>query len=84
MVNVKQVSTGIVLALISVMVGFILFNSLFTPTNTAVSTLNSTLYTAGYTTEGDLSTQAWSFYLLAIPLGLMAGAVYMIVSAFRG
>jgi hypothetical protein len=83
MPEVKKIAVGIVTALIAVMVGYLLFNSLFTPTNTAVTDLNTTLQGAGYTTEGTIASQAWSFYLLAIPLTLLAGAVYMIISAFR-
>jgi hypothetical protein len=38
---------------------------------------------SGYTTEADLAEQAWSFYLLAIPLMLLGGSVAMIVKAFK-
>lgn len=81
--NIKNLATGIVVALIGVMVGFILTNALFSPTNTAVTDLETTLDAANYTTEADLSVQAWKFYLLAIPLLLLGGGVKMIISAFK-
>lgn len=81
--NIKSLSTGIVVALVGVMVGYILTNALFSPTNTAVTDLNTTLTDAGYTTEAELSVQAWKFYLLAIPLTMLAGGVWMIIKAFK-
>lgn len=81
--NIKTLATGIVVALVGVMVGYILTNALFSPTNTAVVELNGTLTDEGYTTEADLSIQAWKFYLLAIPLTLLGGGVAMIIKAFK-
>jgi hypothetical protein len=83
MANVKMIATAIVFALVGVLVGYLLFNSLFSPTNTAVETLCTTMTASGYTTEADLAEQAWSFYLLAIPLMLLGGSVAMIVKAFK-
>ena len=82
--SISKVATGIALALISVMVGYIMFNSLFTPTNEAVVDVNGTLVDAGYDTEADLAVTAWKLYLLAIPLTLLAGAIFLIVQGFRG
>ena len=84
MKDVKNLATGIVFALVGVMVGYLLFNSLFAPTNTAVVELNGTLSDAGYTTEANISIQAWKFYLLAIPLSILGGGIYMIVQSFKG
>jgi hypothetical protein len=81
--DVKKIATAVVIALIGVMIGYVLFNALFTPANTAVTSLNTTLQGSGYSTEADLAVTAWQIYLLAIPLVLLGGAVFMIVNAFR-
>jgi hypothetical protein len=82
--NVGRMAGGVALLLIGVYVTFILFNNLFTPTNTAATTLCSTLTTAGYSDEGSIATQSWRLYLLAIPIGLMASGVAFIVASWKG
>lgn len=83
MADMKKLAQGIVVALVSVMVGYILFNSLYQPTQIAVDDLNETLVTGGHATEAGIATTAWSFYLLAIPLVILGGAVMLIVNAFK-
>jgi cell division protein FtsX len=84
MPEIKTMATGIVIALVGVMVGYLLFGALFEPVNQSVTDLNQTLSDSGYTTEAKISTTAWKFYLLAIPLVILGGGVYMIVNAFKG
>ena len=81
--NVGKLTTGIVMALISVFVGYTLFNSLFTTVNTAAAALNTTLIGGGYTSEGALVLTSWKFYILAVPLALLAGAVWFIIKSFN-
>lgn len=83
MTDAKKLATAIVMALVSVMIGYLLLNSLFTPTNTSATNVCTTYTSAGYTTEATLITQSWSFYLLAFPLLMLGGAVKLVIDAFK-
>jgi len=81
--DIGKMVSGLVLMLVGVFVGYTIFNSLFTPTNTASSAVNVSLTNAGYASEGALVIQGWKLYLMAIPLALMAGAIWYIINAFK-
>lgn len=82
MVDAKYLVGGVVSILVGSFIFYTLLNSLFTPTNTAVTTVNSTLQTAGYTTEGDLIGTMWQVLILAFaiaPVGLGIALIYKAV-----
>jgi len=83
MVDIGKMTSGLVVVLVSVFVGYIIFNSLFTPTNTALVAVNTSIASAGHTNEAVILTQSWKLYLMAIPLALMAGAIAYMVGAFK-
>ena len=78
--NIFKFVSIIVLVLIITLVYFVLFNALFTPTNTAVTSLNSTLNTAGYSNEASIAVTAWQIILIGIPLVLMAVGIALVIS----
>jgi hypothetical protein len=83
-VNLNKLITGIVLIMVGTLVTFVLFDALFGPTNTAVSSLNDTLNTAGYSNEASIAVTAWQLILLGVPLAIVAIGVAFIVGAFKG
>lgn len=75
--------TGVVLLIIGGFIVAQIANSMFTPANTAMTTFNETLTTAGYSDEGNLVIRGWAFMLLGIGLAIMLSGVAFVVVSVR-
>jgi hypothetical protein len=83
MVEIGKMVGGIVLVLVGVYVAFTVFNTLFASTNTATTTLNGTMTTAGYSNEGNLVVQIWKIFLIAVPVGILGIGLKFLIDQLK-
>jgi hypothetical protein len=83
MVDVKEMTTGVVVILIGTFVFYLLFATLFPTVNTSVTTLGSQLTGGGYTDVTNIVNAGFKILLIALGLSPLAIGVALIVDAFK-
>lgn len=81
MSDISGLVSGALILLVGIFALYTIWDSLFSTVNTSATSINTTMTTAGYTTQGNLTITAWKLILTSLALGVIgAGVVYMLKS----
>lgn len=82
MVELKTAVMFAVLVPIAIWISLTIYNDLYSDTNTAVTTLNATQTTAGYSTAGNFTMTMWKIAQYGFVLFLLA--IFGLAVIFKG